>query len=147
MKGLACLKCVDLRALAQGNLMPVSCRCENVTAWWIDGQRGVARYTAKAPTYALGVGFNNRFLLPALESAMSSGIVPDEEWRKLHDEATTAPGYLFDAARRDCWVVVFKPGTVRDVEWASDEERAAVGLGEYPAGHALKGSLNGGSAG
>lgn len=132
MKGLACSECVDLRLLSNRDRDPVSCRCENVTGWWIDGRAGVARYSAQRPAYAYGVGLNNQFLLPALHL---DGLGRDGQWRDLHDIATNAPNHLFDRARRNCWVVIFKPGNVSDVEWANNEERRAVGLAPYPAGH------------
>lgn len=126
MKGLACAQCMDLRALPQGNNNPVSCNCGNVTAWWLDGQRGIARFVARAPHYAFGLGLNNTYLLGAL-SQPDEG-VPNEEWRKLHDDACNAPGYLFDQSNRGCWALIFRPGTTSDTAWASDEERAAVGV-------------------
>jgi hypothetical protein len=135
MKGLACGKCWDIRALSQENLEPVFCRCGNTGGWWLDGRNGVARYTADATAYAWGVGFNNSFLRIIAESFGDMGT--DEEWRMLHDVATEAPSYLFDKSRRSCWVILFKPGKVASVEWATNEERAAVGLEPYPPMHAL----------
>ncbi len=134
MKGLACGQCYTLRTLASGDMVPLSCDCANVTGWWLDGRAGVARYTAEVPAYAWGVGLNNRFFVAALSQL---GDQPDSYWRELHDQACAAPGYLFDASRRNCWVILFKPGLVRDVEWATNEELAAVGLPPYPAWHAL----------
>lgn len=135
VKGLFCAECVTLRTLHRGNLAPVACDCGNVTGWWLDGSRGVARYTADRPAYAYGVGLNNH-LIEAVIGTYGSPMA-DEQWRELHGEATTAPGYLFDQSRRGCWVILFKPGTVRDVEWATNEEREAAGLPPYPAHHAL----------
>ncbi len=135
MKGLACAKCFDIRALPHGDLMPVSCQCGNTTGWWLDGRQGVARYTAKAPAFAWGMGFNNSFLTSVFGGY---GNIPSaEQMRGFHDHATTAPRYYFDKSRYGCWAILFKPGNASGVEWASNEERAAVGLAPYPAGHAL----------
>ena len=129
MKGVACARCIDIRLLPQRDLEPVSCRCGNVTGWWVNGGRGAARYAAKHRVDAYGVGLNNRFLTVALDATRPPNW-SDQDWRDLHEHACEAPGYLFDKGRRNCWLVLFKPGTVRDVEWASDEELAAVGLGD-----------------
>lgn len=135
MKGLACAKCFDIRALPRDNLTPVSCQCGNTTGWWLDGRQGTARYTAEAPYAAWGVGFNNRFLVAVFSGY---GAIPDsEKMRACHDQATDAPGYYFDKSRYGCWAVLFKPGNATGVEWANDAERAAVGLAPYPIWHAL----------
>lgn len=126
MKGLACAQCVDLRALPRNDLEPVTCRCGNVTAWWVDGKKGVAQYHARYQVDAFGVGFHNGFLMSAL--APKAPGFGDEAWRRLHHVSCEAPGYLFDHSRRDCWVILFKPGTVSDVSWATEEELAAVGI-------------------
>lgn len=134
-KALGCGKCADLRMLSQKDYEPISCRCGNVTAWW--GRKGDAIFTAKIPSYAFGVGFNNHFWQSAM-NGICYGNPTDEDWRELHREQGNAPGYLFDTSRRDCWVVLFKPNTVGGVTWATDEDRAKVGLFPYPEGHALK---------
>lgn len=128
MKGLACAECVCIRTLLRGNLTPVSCECGNVTGWWIDGSQGIARYHAqRSMSMAYGVGLNNHFLIAALTPLNQPQT--DEAWRELHRLQGHAPGFLFDASRRDCWVILFKPGTVRDVEWATHVELDAIG---YP---------------
>ncbi len=135
MKGLACAECFDIRALPRGDLVPVSCQCGNVTGWWLNGRAGIARYTAQRPAYAWGLGFNNSFLI---ELFNGYGEVPAEaDIRAMHDRATNAPGYFFDKGRYGCWAIPFKPGRVRDVEWATNEERAAIGMTPYPERHAL----------
>lgn len=135
MKGLFCAQCFDIRGLLSPDLTPVTCQCMNVTAWWLDGKRGVARYTAKVPAYAWGLGWNNQFLV-GLHDRYGE-MLSDPECRELHDKATDAPGYFFDKSRFGCWAIPFKPGMVRDVEWATNEERAAVGLEPYHRLHAL----------
>jgi hypothetical protein len=136
MKGLTCAECGTLRTLAQQDLRPVSCDCGNVTGWWIDGARGVARYTAKKPALAYGVGLHSDVL--RLVWNLYGTQVNDTEWRDLFDKATDAPNYLFDKSRHGQWVIFFRPERGGDVGWATDNERAAVGLDPYPEGHALK---------
>lgn len=124
MKGLACAECFDIRALPRDNLTPVSCACGNVTGWWLNGREGTARYTAKLPAYAWGVGFNNRFLIAVFEGY---GAIPTaEKMREFHAAATDAPSTYFDKSRYDCWAILFKPGNAAGVEWATDEELEAV---------------------
>lgn len=126
MKGLACATCMDLRALPQGDLLPVSCRCGSVTAWWIDGSRGIARFHARDRSTAFGMGLNNTYLVGALTQPETSR--PNDEWRKLHDDACECPGYLFDKTNRGCWALIFRPGQSNDTAWATDEEREAAGV-------------------
>lgn len=124
MKGLACASCTDLRALPQEDLIPVSCRCGNVTAWWIDGRRGVARFHARDRQHAFGLGLCNTYLLGALSQPMEGQ--PNEEWRQLHADATDAPGYLFDQSNRGCWALLFRPGQSSDTAWATPQEWGAA---------------------
>lgn len=133
-KGIACARCHDLRLFGQRDLEVTTCRCGNTSGWWLDGRKGIARYTAEAPYYAFGLGVNNRFFQQAFQQDETTS---DEDWRRLHEESCVAPGYLFDKSRRNCWVLIFKPDKVVGVSWATDEERATVGLPPHPAGHAL----------
>ena len=127
MKGLVCGDCMTLRTLPSGDLKPVSCDCGKVTAWWIDGQRGIARFHCRGDReFALGLGLNNRYLLGALRQPMTP--MPNDEWRAMHDKAITAPGYLFDATNRACWALLFRPGQTNDTAWATDEEKEAAGV-------------------
>ncbi len=132
MKGLACAKCYTLRTFPRTDLKAVCCDCGNVVGWWLNGQDGTARYSALDHDTAYGVGFNNHFLTAAFGRGEVAPF-DDPAWRGLHEQAAQAPGYLFDASRRNCWVVFFKPGTALGVEWATDEERNAV-LPKEPPG-------------
>lgn len=116
MKGLLCRECVDFKALPPTG--SVSCRCGNVTAWWTDPARGIAKFRARNQQSAFGMGFHNGFLLQGMEGLR--GLAMPEDWRRLHDEATNAPGYMFDKSRRNCWVLIFKPGTTSDTSWDDD---------------------------
>lgn len=123
MKGIACGKCMDIRALP--NIPPlfetVKCRCGNVRGRWKDPERGIAEYAAQVQSLAFGMGFNNDFLVPALRGATAM----HEDARRLHDVATTAPGYVFDKVRAGCWAIVFRPGSTTDtsfVDWVDWEQ-------------------------
>lgn len=136
MKGLFCAQCACLRTLANGNFKPVSCDCGNVYGWWLDGQKGVARYTANAPAYAWGVGLNSSVIVGVISQYGENRST--DEWRDLLNAGTDAPGYLFDKSMHDSWVIFFRPNKGGDVNWATDEDRRRVGLTPYPEGHALK---------
>ena len=99
---------------------PISCRCGNVVAWWTNGRRGEALYHARHQVDAFGVGFNNGFWLPAIDASQRPRTPGG--WRELHEASCRAPGYMFDESARNCWVVLFKPGTVSGVDWADDEQ-------------------------
>ena len=88
MKGLFCAECCTLRTLPRGNLTPVSCDCGNVTGSWLDGSRGSARFTAKRPAYAHGVGLNNLFISAVVDSFGMSRT--DEQWRESVDDIASA---------------------------------------------------------
>ena len=127
MKGLACSECVTLRTLTQRDFDPVKCDCGNVTAWWIDGAKGEARFYAKRRETAFGVGLNNAFLLYVLKNF--GAIRSPAEWREIHETTCEhAQGYIFHKDARNCWISLFKPGTVAVVEWATPEELGRVGL-------------------
>lgn len=131
MKGLVCGECMDLRALPQGALKPVSCRCENVTAWWIDPERGVARFHARGRRdFAFGMGLCNTYLLAALKQGPEG--TSNEAWRALHDRATDTPGYLFDKSNRGCWALLFRVGSTSDTAWATYQELVDVGIESVP---------------
>lgn len=117
MKGLLCAECVDFRALHPSG--PVECRCGNVQGWWVDPQKGIARFWARNHDTAFGFGVNNQYLRGA------TGVGPaaprtNEEWRMLHDVAIHAPGYLFDITNRACWALIFKPGYTNDTSFVDE---------------------------
>lgn len=115
MKGLLCAECVDFRAIAPSGV--ARCRCGNVEAWWVDPQRGVARFWARNRETAYGLGVHNHFLQGAI-AMRGKGL--NAEWRDLHDNATASPGYLFDASNRACWALIFKPGLTSDTSFAEE---------------------------
>lgn len=124
MKGIACAKCFTIRSLSGTDLKPVGCECENVWGWWIDGEKGIARFFAVEKDKGFMIGWHNGFL----HEAFSAAYVSDEASRKAHEVATQAPGYHFDQSRKACWSVILVPGMSSDAAWATAEEAKAVGL-------------------
>jgi hypothetical protein len=39
----------------------------------------------------------------------------------VHEQATDAPGYVFDKSRAGCWAVVVRVGITDDAAWAADD--------------------------
>jgi hypothetical protein len=111
MKAIFCGGCFDIRALPDTAGTEVKCRCGNVTGWWTDPQRGIAKVHALERNLARVIGFNNRFLA----AAFTGGSKGDEFWRLTHEQTTDAPGYLFDKSKRACPVVIILIGQTSDV--------------------------------
>lgn len=84
--------------------------CLHTAVRWRDGHKGLLEVTSlHGPNGVLVIGLNNRFI-------MAMEYNPDHEgWRRAHEEATDAPGYLFDSSKRDCWAVIVRPGQSNDV--------------------------------
>ncbi len=120
MKALVCGKCFDIRALDPDGAWTV-CHCGNTEARWLDPQAGTVRVRAKNRSVARILGVNNRFFLQAVKG-LDLDIREDEwaAWRKLHDEATDAKGYIFDKAFRSCWACIFQVGETGDVKWEEE---------------------------
>lgn len=114
MKAIICMLCNDIRGLPTGT-EPVRCSCGNVAAWWTNPLTGQVRVYAMRRDAVRVLGLANSFLVPACQAGH---VLSDQIWRELHTEATRAPGYLFDAAHRSCWAVVFAVGQSADVTWA-----------------------------
>lgn len=120
MKALVCLFCMDIRALEPTGLR-ITCRCGNVTARWLDPEKGTVKVRAKEQELARILSLNNRYLIsggkgPTHEETVEAG-GPWEWWRQLHDKATSAPGYIFDKSKRACWATLIKVGETNDVTW------------------------------
>lgn len=111
MKGLACARCMDLRALPATDLMQ---------AWWVDGRRGIARFHASDQSTAFALGLCNTYLVAAM--TLPHDKMTNVAWRNLHDDAIDADGYLFDKSNRACWALLFRPGTSSDTAWATPQE-------------------------
>lgn len=140
-KLLYCAACGTMRSLERDGSV-TSCQCGKMNAWWLDPEKtGTVRaYTANRVDRQFGriIGMNNTFIYRAMQA------LTDIEHRGAHRLATTAPGYLFDASRRDCWACIIAPGESADTRWVSDLEwadktgrlvepvPAADGLGPLP---------------
>lgn len=114
MKALICAKCGDIQALQKEWR---TCQCGNTSARWTNSRLGTAEFKAKDKTRAFLLGLNNRLLSPAIRAELTMW----EDFRQVHEEATKAPGYVFDKAKAGCWAVVVQIGTTTDVKWAKDE--------------------------
>jgi hypothetical protein len=96
------------------------CQCGQTAARWADPHTGQLVIAARDKSRVRGLGLSNELLLPALTG-------PGQAWetyRDWHDQATVAPGYVFDASRAGCWAVVYRIGTTTDTRWAADDEIA-----------------------
>lgn len=115
MKALVCGDCHDIRAL-DPSCEWVECRCGAVRARWIDPVIGTAEFTGRYPCAFL-LGLNNQMFGPATRGATTVF----EEARAFHDQATDAPGYIFDKSKAACWAVILRPGQTNDVTWTVPE--------------------------
>lgn len=112
MKALFCTLCFDIRGLdPDGAWTP--CRCGNMAARWIDANKGTVSVKATNRERARILGMNNQMLT----AAVNAGSHDDECWKKKHDEATNAKGYIFDKSARDCWACIVRVGETGDITW------------------------------
>lgn len=116
MKALLCLECVDIRALDITG--PVTCRCGQATAEWVDPVKGTMRaWGRREATRVLGI--HNALLRLATKEHINH-----RTWREHHAEvAGEAEGYLFHTDVRNCWTVVIVPGESNDTAWGAAEDR------------------------
>lgn len=122
MKGLFCGECFTIRTLPRTDGSPVHCDCGNVTGWWLDGRRGIARFAAARKEHVFFVGFHNHFLTGAVDGLTGT----DHSFRELHEAVTDSPNHHFDKSRKGCWAIILKPGLSSDTAWATPEEYAEV---------------------
>lgn len=109
-----------------------SCMCGAAAARWEDPEAGTVTVAADPAVrgWIRVLGLNNRLLMHAIAS---QDIAP-EDFRRWHETATDAPGFLFDTSRCGCWAVPFTVGSTSDTRWATDEEMGQViGLPSVPA--------------
>jgi hypothetical protein len=128
MKALVCTLCLDIRALDPSGAWTV-CRCGNLEARWLDPDKGTVRVRAKDQSRVRMLGLNNQYLIGAAKGPTHAEMVAAggqwEWWRKLHDEATNAPGYVFDKSKRACWATLVKIGETNDIAWETEEQPAS----------------------
>lgn len=114
VKALFCTVCFDIRALdPRGDW--THCRCGNVSAKWLDSARGTVSVQAGIRDKARIIGFNNQMLQASVEAHDNEG------WKRMHDEATDAKGYIFDKAMRGCWACILRVSETGDITWEPDE--------------------------
>ena len=135
MKILVCQKCSDMRALNPLPKTAVVCACGSSAAWWDDPFKGTARFAGRGPSgtaewaapHVWFLGLNNRYLVAAMTEP--GRILDDEGYRDLHEWATDAPGYQFDASKKACWAILVRPGMSSDTLVVP---RAPAGLANRP---------------
>jgi hypothetical protein len=70
------------------------------------------------------MGLNNHYFLKALSGPTHEQMVAAGGqwawWQKLAAEATQAPGYIFDAAKRSAWATIVKVHETGDIKWETD---------------------------
>jgi hypothetical protein len=107
----------------------VTCRCGNVTGWWIDPIRGIAKIKAKYKGDVRVIGMHNAFLKFAFHDKIGGGTHDDSEWKSMHQLVTDhgSEHSMFDKNRRCCPLVIFRVGETSDVSWAADDEQPPSG--------------------
>jgi hypothetical protein len=98
--------------------------CGASASRWEDPEKGTVIVAADPGLrgWVRILGLNNHLLMHAIASP---DITP-ENFRRWHQTATDAPGFLFDASRCGCWAVPFIVGTTSDTRWATEEEMGQV---------------------
>lgn len=94
------------------------CQCGSTRARWEDPAAGTVVVDAGDREAVRLLGLSNRLLLPAVTAPGQSW----QDFRRWHDDATDAPGYIFDASRAGCWAVIARIGTTTDTRWATPDE-------------------------
>lgn len=120
MKALVCGSCdggIDIVAIPPHGAC--TCRCGNACAWWTNPVLGIAQVYARDRTFVRILGLHNGFLIPAISEVGPYLDKAPAWWQALHEQATDAPGYVFDRAGRGCWAAIIKIGATSDVTWAS----------------------------
>lgn len=111
MKALVCAACGDIQALQREWR---TCTCGNTSARWIDPHMGTAEFRGEDRSKCYLLGLNNNLLIPALRGELAMW----QDFRAVHEQATEAPGYVFDKKRAGCWAVLVRVGQTNDVGWA-----------------------------
>ncbi len=120
MKAIICFANHDVHIHSFGETW-TSCQCGNVRVKWLDSHLGTVVVAAKNKNKVRLLGLNNAYLIPAIST------IDQPSWdgyRQLHEQATEAPGYIFDKHKAACWATVVPIGSTGDVRWATAEEEA-----------------------
>lgn len=123
MKLLFCGYCTDIRSLDPSGAW-TTCRCGNTEARWLDPNAGTVKVRARHREHARIIGVNNSFLIKGYKGFTHEEMVAAggqwEAWRKLHDQATDAPGYIFDKSKRACWACIVQVNETNDITWEEE---------------------------
>lgn len=148
-KAIFCETCGHLETLdTRGGT--TFCRCDTgrVVGWWVDQSIGLAQVAVLPPgerSKAWVVKLHNDFLragsdkIPPGYLGPEGQVLPfapgqlDELWRYAHKRATERPPRpealsVFDRSRRECPLVIERPGTTPDTHWATEPELTRRGL-------------------
>jgi len=121
-KALVCAKCFDIRGLDPNGGF-VTCFCGSSSARWEDAAAGKVRCRG---SWSRILGLNNNYFVPAIAGPSHLDTVEAggqwEWWRKLHDRAVDAKGYIFDRERRSCWATIVRVNETNDVRWEDENE-------------------------
>lgn len=132
MKILFCGKCYGMHSFGLNSTDPEGehpwtyCDCKQMAARWSQPNLGTVQVIALVPERTFIIGMNNRFLVAAALSAMAHSAT-DENWRKLHADATKSPGFVFDDNNRACWAAVLRVGETSDITWHPAQEKIKMG--------------------
>ena len=91
-----------------------------MSARWVDPNRGTVSVKATIRDKARILGLNNRML------QASVGAHENECWKRMHDEVTTAHGYIFDKEMRNCWACILCVGETGDITWEPDASQSST---------------------
>lgn len=118
MKVIVCANSGDIHLISFSTSW-TRCQCGNTAVRWIDPNQGTVVVAARRREYVRLLGLNNNYLIPMLQRDVD---LKWEDYRSLHDEATSAPLHVFDKSRAGCWAVLMRIGRSSDVRWATPEE-------------------------
>lgn len=148
-KGLFCLECGHWEAFdPAGSVTRCKCATGQVVGWWIDFGAGLAQMAVLpggAREKARVVLIHTPFMSADVKTFPSGFRAPDGSWqeygadqidvfwRQRHADATQTPPrpealQIFSPGRRNCPLVITRPGTTPDTFWATDVELRQRGL-------------------
>ena len=117
MKAVICTARGDVHIHTPGTARWEICQCGQTGARWENPGTGELIVACRSDQDKVRVlGLNNQMLLPAI----TGGSWVD--FRRWHDIAADAPGYVFDKGKAGCWAVVFRIGSTSDTRWATEAE-------------------------
>jgi hypothetical protein len=119
MKAIICHADCEVRIFTFGTEW-TACPCGKTKAKWLDACKGTVVVASECPERVRLLGMNNDYLIAAIRAENISW----EIYQKMHEQASDAPGYLFNKDKCACWAVVCEVGRSNDVRWATPDEHA-----------------------